>query len=404
MSWQEAELGNVIITKKGFAFKSSKYVTKGVPVVRVSDFTLNSISDNDLKYYPKAEKDTYISYVLHQKDILIQTVGSWQNNPNSVVGKVVRVPFFLEGSLLNQNIVKIETCEEVNHEFLYYRLKCDDFKGHVLGEARGAANQASITLDTIKSFKFQLPSLEEQHRISYILSTYDDLIENNQKQIKLLEEAAQRLYKEWFVDLRFPGYEDAESVDGVPNGWNKTNIGKCCALKKQVLKPQQIPQNIPYIGLEHMPRKDFCLSQWGNSNDVSSDKYKYSENDIIFGKIRPYFHKVGFTINKGISSTDTFIMIPEQGIWGLFLMTVSSKSFVDYTYQTCKEGAKMPRADWNQMKDYPILLASDEIQSEFEKQIKSITDKIKNHAIQIHKISEMRDRLLPKLMSREIEV
>lgn len=404
MNWEPKVLGDLIETKKGFAFKSKKYVESGVPIVRVSDFTMESISSDDLKYYPYEEKDIYLDYELHEKDIIIQTVGSWQNNPASVVGKVVHVPYFLDGALLNQNAVKIIPIEEIDRQFLYYRLKMSDFKGHVLGEARGAANQASITLDTIKSFKLSIPSYNRQKKIGDILSEYDDLIENNQKQIKLLEEAAYRLYKEWFMDLHFPGYEKVEVKDGIPIGWNKKTLEELCDLRKKTVKYEDISSNTPYIGLEHMPRKDFCLSEWGLSSEVNGNKSQYVADDIIFGKIRPYFHKVGFALTDGVASTDTFIMIPHKGLWSLVLLLVSSDRFVDYSYQTCKEGAKMPRADWNQLKLYETLVANDTIQSKFESYIFSMTRKIKALALQIKDLKEARDRLLPKLMTGEIEV
>ena len=224
MNWHQTTVGEIITTKKGFAFKSAKYVKKGVPIVRVSDYTLDSISDEDLKYYPLEEKQNYHDFELHKNDVIVQTVGSWQNNPASVVGKVVRVPYNLDGALLNQNAVRLTPVDDVDNNYLFYRLRSDEFKGHVLGEARGAANQASITLETIKSFTFSIPDYDTQKRIGEILSAYDSLIENNKNQIKLLEEAAQRLYKEWFVDLRFPGYEETEIIDGIPNGWAKKSI------------------------------------------------------------------------------------------------------------------------------------------------------------------------------------
>ena len=154
MSWKEVCLGDVISTKKGFAFKSSKYVPQGIPIVRVSDFTMDSISDDDLRFYPQEEREQYKEFELREKDIIVQTVGSWQNNPASVVGKVVRVPHFLDRALLNQNAVKIIPNKEIDRDYIFYRLRTDEFKGHILGEARGAANQASITLETIKSFRF----------------------------------------------------------------------------------------------------------------------------------------------------------------------------------------------------------------------------------------------------------
>lgn len=224
MSWDRVTVGELVSTKKGFAFKSDLYVESGVPIVRVSNFTLDSISDEDLKYYPERERINYSDFVLREKDIIVQTVGSWQYNPASVVGKVVHVPYYLDGALLNQNAVKLIPNERVDRDFLYYRLRCDDFKGHVIGEARGAANQASITLDTIKSFSFDIPDYELQCKISAIIAAYDNLIENNQRQIKLLEEAARRLHKEWFVDLRFPGHENTKITDGVPEGWRRERL------------------------------------------------------------------------------------------------------------------------------------------------------------------------------------
>ena len=206
------------------------------------------------------------------------------------------------------------------------------------------------------------------------------------------------------MDLRFPGYETTPVVDGLPEGWESTTLENICALNKQVLAQTDIPPNIPYIGLEHMPRKDICLCEWGTSSEVLSSKFLYQEKDIIFGKIRPYFHKVGFALNSGIASTDSIIMRANEGVWGLLLMTVSSVAFVDYVSKTCKEGSKMPRADWNQMKAYPILIPDEGTREKFEVNIGLITDRIKALALQNRGLAEARDRLLPKLMSGELEV
>lgn len=287
-------------------------------------------------------------------------------------------------------------------KYLYYQLQnCVD--GFV-NRSNGAA-QKNLLLSTMRAFRMHIhEDADMQMRIASTLSAYDDLIENNQKQIKLLEKAAQRLYKEWFVDLRFPGYETTPIVDGIPEGWEKNLLGGICTLKKDTVPAGQISTETPYIGLEHMPRVDFCLSSWGSAADVSSNKFRYAEDDIIFGKIRPYFHKVGFALNNGVVSTDSFVMKANNGIWGLLLMTVFDRTFVDYTYQTCKEGAKMPRADWKQMEKYPVLIPNEKIRQDFEKFIWNITRQVKTLALQNRALAEARDRLLPKLMSGEIEV
>lgn len=263
--------------------------------------------------------------------------------------------------------------------------------------------QDNLSWEKLSTIKFCIPEYKEQCRIADILSAYDDLIENNQKQIKLLEEAAQRLYKEWFVDLRFPGYENTKIVDGVPEGWSKSTVGNICKLRKVVITPDKIESNTPYIGLEHMPRNDICLSTWGKSEEINSNKFIYLKKDVLFGKIRPYFHKVGFALNDGITSTDTMVMVADQNLWGLLLVTVSSDAFVDFSYQNCKEGAKMPRADWKQMEKYAIMIADQATQKLFEQEILVITNKISALAFQCRSLREARDRMLPKLMGGEVE-
>ena len=256
----------------------------------------------------------------------------------------------------------------VDPDYLTYYLLAPQQQYGLTGTANGST-VAHVNLPTIRNLEIDLPTLDIQHRIASVLSAYDDLIENNRRQIKLLEEAAQRLYKEWFVDLRFPGWETTPIVDGVPEGWKKVTINEMCDKTKNTISAENIPAGTPYIGLEHIPRHDFCLAEWGDAADITSSKAKYKRNDIIFGQIRPYFHKVGFAINDGVASTDSFIMTPHKGVWGLFLLTVFSDAFVTYSYQTCKEGAKMPRADWNQLKQYTVLIADMQRQALFEERI-----------------------------------
>lgn len=406
MSWDKVKLGNYVNTLKGFAFKSAKYTNKGVPIVRASNFTMDSISFDDIKYYPKEDEPEYKKYKLNAYDVLVQTVGSWQNNPASVVGKVIYVPSSFVGALLNQNIVKLSPSdnERLDNRFLYYRLKNNDFKQHNLGNAVGAANQASITLETIRAFIFELPPIEIQRRIADILSTYDDLIENNQKQMKLLEEAIMRLYKEWFVKLRFPGYQTAKIVGGVPEGWESAVFKDLCELVKDSCKSKDITGGTPYIGLEHIPRRSICLNNWGDSSNVGSSKYRYKVKDILFGKIRPYFHKVGFAVNEGICSTDAMVFRAHDNMFALLLTTAFSDEFVAHSYATCREGAKMPRADWNEMGNFSVLIPDEKVLSAYNNIINPLVDSILVLVKQVHKLVDARDKLLSKLMNGEIEV
>ena len=367
---------------------------KGVHFIKIKDIVNNQVSFDAQVYVPQEYYDNLPMERKPQKeDVLYTVVGSFG------------IPSYVQTDELfcfERNIALLHPNKDIEPRFLYYSLKNPAFYKGVEIVANGSA-QKLIPLSKLKDLKILVPDKEAQRHIADILSAYDDLIENNQRQIKLLEEAAQRLYKEWFVDLRFPGHENTKIVDGVPEGWSKSTVGNICKLRKVVITPDKLESNTPYIGLEHMPRNDICLSTWGKSEEINSNKFIYLKKDVLFGKIRPYFHKVGFALNDGITSTDTMVMVADQNLWGLLLVTVSSDAFVDFSYQNCKEGAKMPRADWKQMEKYAIMIADQATQKLFEQEILVITNKISALAFQCRSLREARDRMLPKLMGGEVE-
>ena len=391
--WKKVKLGDCITTKKGFAFKSRLYTQQGVPIVRVSDFTLNSIKDNDLVYYPISEYDKYYDYILSEKDVLIQTVGSWQYNPNSVVGKVVRVPYYHRGSLLNQNIVKIIPNIGIDKDFIYYRIKCVDFSGFVIGEARGAANQASITLDTIKRFTFLLPSLEVQQQIATILSRYDSLIENYQKQIKLLEESAQRLYKEWFIDLRFPGHENTNIVDGIPEGWEKKPVDTIYSIKYgKNLSTKLISENgkFPVYG----------------ANGVIGyyDKANCNEQVVLItsrgngsGDVLMTYHKDAFITNN------SFIVLPIED-YSYCQLPFTYQFLKNANFRAVRTGAAQPQLTNQSIHTVDVVLPSKDVIIDYCDKASYNNKKIILLKNQIRLLTEARDRLLPKLMSGEISM
>ncbi|QUM87426.1 restriction endonuclease subunit S [Moritella sp. 36] len=229
-----------ISTQKGFAFKSKWFVDMGREIVKVSDFTSDSIEPNGLMKISEDLGEQYSRYALSTGDVIIQTVGSWPSNPASVVGKAVRVPKTVNGALLNQNAVKIIPRETMHRGFLYYLLRSNDFKEYIIGTAQGAASQASITLDAIKRYKFELPEFKEQVAIAKYLENYDNLIENNNRRIAILEEMAQSLYHEWFVKFRYPSHAKNVDANGnkelidsplgqIPEGWNVRELNEFCS-------------------------------------------------------------------------------------------------------------------------------------------------------------------------------
>lgn len=305
---------------------------------------------------------------------------------------------------LGQRTVLIRpNAEKVSPLFLNYYLNAPKQRHALLSNSNGAT-VSHVNMPIIRNLVIELPDRETQDRIADVLSAYDELIENNRRQIKLLEEAAQRLYKEWFIDLKFPDHEVAPVHDGLPDGWRMGCLGECCALIKTISKQDERTGNELYIGLEHMPKDSICLRAHGVSADVVGNKTEFRKGDVLFGKIRPYFHKVGFAQFDGVTSTDAIVMRAVEGKQAFLLAVASSDEFVSYATATSKTGTKMPRADWAAMKSYQIPIPSADVASRFENICGSFLSAIAQCSSLIVAACEARDRLLPKLMSGEIEV
>lgn len=291
----------------------------------------------------------------------------------------------------------------VDSDFLCYFLLTPWQQGALLANETGATAKHVNMADIRKLRLDGLPSLPVQRRVGAILSAYDDLIENNRRRVELLEQAARQLYFDWFIRLRFPGHEHAPIIDGVPAGWKATTLGELCNEVREAVSPDAVDPGTPYIGLEHMPRRSISLSNWGRAAEVSSSKHRFRASDILFGKIRPYFHKVGIAFVDGIASSDAIVIRPATDeLLGLVLMAVSSDPFVASAAQSMREGSKMPRADWNLMRQYPVPLPPSGLLDEFNGTIVLVADLLKTLSFQISNLRAARDLLLPRLVSGEV--
>ena len=173
---------------------------------------------------------------------------------------------------------------------------------------RTGSAQPNLGARDVARFAIHVPPLPTQRKIAAILSAYDDLIENNNRRIKLLEEMAQRIYREWFVDFRYPGHDNASFVDSphgpIPIGWSWHELRELADEIRVGVEPEALDPSMPYVGLEHMPERSIAIADWGSAADAGSRKFQFELGDILFGKIRPYFHKVAAPPVAGICSTD----------------------------------------------------------------------------------------------------
>ncbi len=293
----------------------------------------------------------------------------------------------------------------VDPDFLCYFLLAPPQQGKLLAGETGATAKHVNMADIRRLELCGLPDIATQKAAGSTLAAYDDLIENNRRRMELLEESARLLYREWFVRLRFPGYEHTRIVDGVPEGWKRKTLSDLCSEIRESVSPDAIEPEIPYIGLEHLPRRSIALCDWGRAEQVTSSKHRFRAGEILFGKIRPYFHKVGVAFVDGVASSDAIVIRPNNPAHhGLVLMTVASDEFVADTSQSMKEGSKMPRADWKQMQRYPTPLPPDGLLDSFESVIQPIVEQLKALTFATIKLRAARDLLLPRLMNGDIAV
>lgn len=287
-----------------------------------------------------------------------------------------------------------------NPRFVYYALKCLGLERFNVGGANPTLNR-----NHIHGLQIHLADIPTQNTIVSVLADYDNLIENNRRRIVALEEAARLLYREWFIHFRFPGHEHIKIIKSLPQGWTHRILNDVVEVVKQTIKPSAFADNEIHIGLEHIPRRSFTLSDWEPAKDLASGKTRFLEGDILFCKIRPYFHKVGFALRSGLASSDAIVWRVKEGAdWPLVLCATASDHFVAVASKTVREGSKMPRADWNVLKKYPIPKPGNSLLKVFNDIICPITAQCKTLALQNRALSEARDLLLPRMMNGEIAV
>lgn len=292
---------------------------------------------------------------------------------------------------------------KVYPDFLAYYILAPEQQYELLGSANGAT-VAHVNIPVIKALPVKLPEMEWQKKAAGILKTYDDLIENNQQQIKLLEEAAQRLYKEWFVNLRFPGYEDAQIVDGIPDRWNIGTLGDIAIDVGERERKENRSKYKYYLPIDCLPKKSLSYQQMNDISLAESSLIAFDSGDILFGAMRPYFHKVVIARDNGLTRSTCFVVNSQQeSKWAYLTMLLFDDKTIDYATQI-SVGTTMPYVRWKDFVKMPILVPPNGICKGFSMLTKPILQKANLLAESVIMLTEARDRFLPKLMSGEIEL
>lgn len=386
------KLGDICNFYNGGAWSQNEFTEAGYPVLKVSNCKSNGFEISDVSYIPYDIAQKSKINKLQIDDVIIATVGSHPNLVESAAGRSCVVTTAVVGFYLNQNAVCLRSKDPnvFSQKYLGYLAASAPFKHYIQSRGKGAANQMRIAISAIKDFSFVLPDIEVQKAVGTILSAYDDLIENNQKQIKLLEEAAQRLYKEWFVDLRFPGHENVKITDSVPEGWTWGTLADIAVFRrgKTITKNQVKAGIIPVVagGLEP--------AYYHDTPNTNAPVVTVSGSGANAGFTRMYHTKVWASDCSYIDAAVT-----KDTAW-VYCFLKGNKASID----AMQKGVAQPHVYAKDINAMKALFPDDKLMEQFRVIADLMFTRIGKLDMQIERLAEARDRLLPKLMSGEIEV
>jgi type I restriction enzyme S subunit len=392
MSWEKVKLGDIATFSNGINFGKDAY-SSGVKLITVSDF-------GNLYYPDYASLNEVDEKVLRKNDYLKDgdIVFVRSNGNKELVGRCMLIsnppaPVTYSGFCIRARLNDTQLNDP--HFFAYY-FKSQIFRKAMSNSAVGA-NIQNLNQGLLSNHILSLPSLKEQKRIADILSAYDDLIENNQKQIKLLEEAAQRLYKQWFIDLRFPGHETTKIVDGLPEGWRKEKLVDLASVQFGYAFDGSLfnsnGNGTPIVRIRNIP--DGFTNDYTTEN--APEEYIINNGDIVVG-MDGEFH-----INSWSGETSYLVQRsccfkprnPKMKGWLLWAIHDPIKFF-----EKTVVGATVAHLGKKHIDTIELLTGPEKLYEPFQ----NLFCKRQTLLNQNRKLAESRDRLLPKLMNGELEI
>ncbi len=383
MAWEKVKLGDIATFSNGINFGKDAY-SSGVKLITVSDF-------GNLYYPDYASLNEVDEKVLRKNDYLKDgdIVFVRSNGNKELVGRCMLIssppaPVTYSGFCIRARLNDTQLNDP--HFFAYY-FKSQIFRKAMSNSAVGA-NIQNLNQGLLSNHILSLPPLKEQKRIADILSAYDNLIENNQKQIKLLEEAAQRLYKQWFIDLRYPGHETTKIVDGLPEGWRKECLGN--------LVPTLTGKKDANYGTADGKYPFFTCSQ----EPIKSPGYSFDTSAVILAGNGDF--NVKLYRGKFEAYQRTYVLAPKDKNY-LYLVYNSVQGKMRELFQGAS-GSTIKFLTKGMIESIPVINPELKILEKYNAFQETIQRKLEILKNSIQKAKESRDRLLPKLMNGELEM
>ena len=386
MSWITTELKNVTVkigsgsTPRGGA---EAYKESGISLIRSQNILDLKFSEDGLAFIDDRQAEFLKNVTVEENDVLLNITGD-------SVARCCGAPKNFLPARVNQHVAILRADKsKLNSDFLKYYLFDAKEQLLVFSEIGGTRN--ALTKNMLENFSICLPPLPEQQAIASVLSALDDKIDLLQRQNQTLEQMAATLFRQWFIEEAKEDWEDGCLGDIA------TNI-------RINADTQSIQDNEIYIGLEHIERRNIALSNHGYGSDVASNKSRFMKTDVLFGKLRPYFHKVCMAPFDGVCSTDILVLRAKQPAFKSFILFAFFQDDVVAFANLTSGGTRMPRADWKTLSEYPIAIPPIEKVLEFEALANPSISKIFDNLKQIQTLQTLRDTLLPKLISGEVRL
>jgi type I restriction enzyme S subunit len=403
MSWEQIRIGDLCKVKSG------KRLPKGMSVqdeptnrkyLRVTDLKSQTVDESDIKYITEDVFTLISRYTISCNDIYLSIAGT--------IGKVGIIPNSIDGISLTENCCKLTelSLSNINQLFLMYYLRGDEGQSKLQSKT-GGASQPKLAITRLKDVLIPVPSIQTQKRIADILSAYDDLIENNLQRIKLLEQAAQNIYKEWFVNLRFPGHENAviNEDTGLPVGWKNLNFIDVAKFTQGL----QVDTNKQY-NFKKEGQKKFIrivdVTQGGQEPryvDCTNSKYEVERDDLFMIRYGSPKVVMGYA---GVIANNFFKIkiLKEVNMNNNYLYAFLNRDEITKKLMNYSSSATMPAISFKRIANMQILCPDFETQEKYSKLMDANWSLFFTLNEQNQKLKAARDILLPRLMNRTIEV
>ena len=404
MKWEKVKLGDIATCIQpgpfGSQLHNSDYSKEGTPIIMPKDIVGGAIVHSGLLKVSEEHVKRLSRHQVYEGNLMVARKGD--------VRKCAYITANENGWMTGSDCLKVVLDESKCYpKFIYYQLRSEHI-GRWLEKVSIGATMPSLNTGLLSGIEMMLPPIEIQKQIAGILSVYDDLIENNQKQIKLLEEAAQRLYKEWFVDLRFPGYENTKIVDGVPEGWNICPFSSKVDIMSEGTPKTSIPDyyngRIPF----YTPKdSDGAFFAYKTQMNITEGGLKNCNS-------RLYPPKTVIITARGTVGKTTILAVPmamNQSCYALKMKENDAPYYLFFALnneikalQTMANGGVFNTIIGKTFDSINIRIPKDPLIYGFEETVRPFMEQIKNKLQANSKLVEARNRLLPKMMSGEVEV